>query len=237
MTRKVSIVSAVLVPLLACGSDDTVKPVDSRIFQDGSGGGTCTAQAMYAALGTMGLAKDYPEHMGSAQVFAHQQIMIETLGSNDAVYLELNAGFGGFGSNDIQPGTYQFAGEDLDYSTCGVCFLLFPMSVTGTSFMGDINNVYVATAGTIVLTDAGGSAGSGSGHMVAGSITNVTFKKATIDADRMMTYDPANCTTSIGSGGFGYNLQLGSAAAARSDSNNELVNVGPAMPRLSHRRR
>lgn len=235
MARKVPVESFLALSLLGCGSDDGKKQIDARIFHDGSAGGACTAQATYASLGGMGLAKDYPEHMGSAQVFAHQQIMIETLGSNDAVYLELNAGFGGFGSGDIQPGTYQLQGEDLDYATCGLCFLLFPMSVTGTSFMGDINNVYVATAGTIVLTDAGGSAGSGSGHMVAGSISNVTFKKAVIAADRTQTFDPANCDSSIGSGTFAYDLALGSAAL-RSDRN-QLVDLGPQLPRLAHRRR
>lgn len=230
---KVSIVSAVVLPLFACGGDDK-KTVDSGPTHDVIVGG-CTAQAMYASLGDTGLAKDYPEHQGSDQVFAHQQIMIETLGSNDAVYLELNAGFGGFGSNDIHPGTFQLQGEDLDYATCGLCLLLFPMSINGMDFMGDINNVYVATAGTLVLTDAGGSAGSGSGHSLSGSIANATFKKAVIASDRTQTYDPANCTSSIGSGTFGYDLQVGTLA--RGVNANALVDVGPALPRLAHRRR
>lgn len=244
MRKQFSIASLVCLPLLACGGNNnnkTVKTVDSAKAVDAAA--TCQAAAMYPTLGNMGYGLDFPAMTGSnGQMIVHGQVMVETLNSTDVVFLQLNAMFGGFGSGDIKPGTYALAGDDLDPTACGLCFYVWPKSLVGTS-LSNVNDAYLMTeqymavSGSITLTQAGGTAGSGSGHQIAGTVSNVTFKHATIAADGTLAYNPDGCTTSVGSGSFGYNLQMGGSAALAPDS--EIHANGFDMPsdvvKLRHR--
>ncbi|MEO6774751.1 MAG: hypothetical protein ABI467_17380 [Kofleriaceae bacterium] len=225
MRKPFSIASLVCLPLIACGGSDnntkTVKTVDSAKAVDAAV--ACQAAAMYPTLGNMGYGLDFPEDMTTTPPTAHAQVMVETLNATDVVFLQLNAGFGGFGSGAIVAGTYALAGDDLDPTACGLCFYVWPKSLTGTS-LSAVNSAYLMTeqymavSGSITLTQAGGSAGSGSGHLIAGSVSNVTFKHATIASDGTLAYNADGCTTSVGSGGFGYPLQMGGSGSAAPDA-------------------
>jgi len=243
MRKQFSFASLVCLPLIACGGSNnntkTVKTVDGKAADAAA---ACAAAASYPTLGNMGYGVDYPAMTnGSGQMIAHAQVMVETLNTTDVVFLQLNADFGGFGSGDIKPGTYALAGDDLDPTACGLCFYVWPKSLNGTSLSAVtsaylMTEQYMAVSGSITLTQAGGSAGSGSGHLIAGSVSNVTFKHATIASDGTLTYNADGCTTSVGSGSFGYPLQMGSAAVA---ADSEIHANGFDMPsdvvKLRHR--
>jgi hypothetical protein len=223
MRKQFSIASLVCLPLIACGGSDnntkTVKVPDSGKAIDAAA--ACSAAAMYPALGNMGYGLDFPEDMTTTPPTAHAQVMVETLNTTDVVFLQLNAGFGGFGSGEITPGTYSLAGDDLDPTACGLCFYVWPKSLSGTS-LSAVNSAYLMTeqymavSGSVTLTTAGGSA-NGS-NTISGSVSNVTFKHATIASDGTLTYNPDGCTTSVGSGGFGYKLQVPMSGSAAPDS-------------------
>lgn len=226
MRKQFSFASLVCLPLIACGGSDnntkTVHTTDSAKAVDAAA--SCQAAAAYPDFGTQprGYAVDYPAMTnGSGQMIAHAQVMVQTLNATDVVFLQLNADFGGFGSGDIKPGTYALAGDDLDPTACGLCFYVWPKSFNGTNLSAVTSSYlmteqYMAVSGSITLTMAGGSAnGSGSAaNKLLGSVSNVTFKHATMASDGTLTYNPDGCTTSLGSGAFGYTLQAGSAAAA-----------------------
>jgi len=222
MRKQFSIASLVCLPLLACGGNNnnkTVKTTDSKVADAAA---TCQAAAMYPTLGNMGYGLDFPAMTGSnGQMIVHGQVMVETLNSSDVVFLQLNAMFGGFGSGDIKPGTYALAGDDLDPTACGLCFYVWPKSLVGTS-LSNVNDAYLMTeqymavSGSITLTTAGGSA-DGS-NTISGTVSNVTFKHATIASDGTLAYNAAGCTTSVGSGSFGYKLQVPMNAAAAPDA-------------------
>lgn len=225
MRKQFSIASLVCLPLIACGGSDNnntkVKVPDSGKAIDAAA--ACSAAAMYPSLGNMGYGLDFPEDTTTTPPTAHAQVMVETLNTTDVVFLQLNAGFGGFGSGEIMPGTYALAADDLDPTACGLCFYVWPKSLTGTS-LSAVNDAYLMTeqymavSGSVTLTSAGGSAGSGSANLIAGSVSNVTFKHATIASDGSLTYNPDGCTTSVGSGNFGYHLQMGGSGSAAPDS-------------------
>lgn len=213
MRKQFNIASLVCLPLIACGGNNnnskTVKTVDSAKAADAAP--MCQAAAMYPSLGNMGYGLDFPEDTTTTPPTAHAQVMVETLNATDVVFLQLNAGFGGFGSADIKPGTYALAGDDLDPTACGLCFYVWPKSLNGTSLSAVdstylMSQQYMAVSGSITLTTAGGSA-NGS-NTISGTVSNVTFKHATIASDGTLTYDPDGCTTSVGSGSFGYKLQV-----------------------------
>jgi len=244
MRKQFSIASFICIPLIACGGSDnnskTVKVTDAAKTADAAA--TCSAAASYASLGNMGLGEDYPATTnGSGQMIAHAQVMIETLNTTDVVFLQLNAGFGGFGSADIKPGTYALAGDDLDPTACGLCFYVWPKSLNGTSLSGVtsaylMTEQYMAVSGSITLTQAGGSA-NGS-NLIAGSVTNVTFKHATIASDGTLSYNADGCTTSVGSGSFGYKLTnagSGSAAAPLPVGDTDGIQMPSDVVKLRHR--
>jgi hypothetical protein len=83
----------------------------------------------------------------------------------DVVILELNEGRGAF-SGRLAPGTYELAGADLNYETCGLCVLL-------VADYADQGPTYFATGGTVTLTSVEGR--------LAGTLEGITFDHVTID--------------------------------------------------------
>jgi len=242
MRKQFSFASLVCLPLLACGGSNnnskTVKTVDGKAADAAA---ACAAAASYPMLGNMGYGLDFPATMNGSQTIVHGQVMVETLNTTDVVFLQLNAQFGGFGSGDIKAGTYALAGDDLDPTACGLCFYVWPKSLNGTTL--NVNSAYfmteqyMAVSGSITLTQAGGSA-NGS-NLIAGTVSNVTFKHATIASDGSLSYNADGCTTSVGSGSFGYKLQMGSAGSAAFAGDSEIHANGFDMPadavKLRHR--
>jgi hypothetical protein len=205
------------VPLLACGGDSNNKNI---VLVDASSvdvlPSACKAQPSYATLETGGFGYDSPAIMMGSANYAHQQYGLEPLSSTDALYLELNGQFGGFGSGDIMPGTFPIAGAELEYNTCGVCVQLWPQSVDASGHVPVTANYlanerYMATSGTVTLTMAGG----GSGSILAGSLANVAFQHVMIGAGRAQNYSPDDCSSTLGSGSFSIVLMMSGSAAFR----------------------
>ena len=221
--KKFSIASLACLPLLACGGDDggstKVKVVDAKVFKDAPAS-LCGAGSSYAALGNMGYALDLPAHQGSDGTTISRAILAATtIGSGDvASGLLLISGSGVFAAGNPAPGTYQITGADASFSTCSMCFFIqqgatdVAANTIGFTFDGTGGDFYQAVSGTLTFTAIGSDAGSGSGHTLVGSISNVTFQK--ID---LTTLDPTDdgCMTTIGSGGWSYALQNQGSAQAR----------------------
>ena len=218
MRKQFSIASFVCLPLLACGGNDnkTVKVADAKTFKDAPAA-VCGAEASYASLGNMGYALDLPAHTGSNGSAVPRAILAgTTLGSGDVASGLLLAAGGGVFPTTINPGTYPITGDDASFATCNMCFFIQAGAVNKTAntigfkLDGTGGDFYEAVSGSITLTAVGSNAGSGSGHHFAGTISNVTFKKIDVN-----TGDPTadGCTSSAGSGGWGYDLQNAGSAA------------------------
>jgi len=221
MSQKFSILSLACLPLLACGGDDAnnkkIVVPDTKVFMDGSGGGSCAVQPMYAALGNLGAVVDHP--MNSA----HDEFMqlYTSLGSNDATLAILIAGgtkwptgiTGGSGSAPVT-----IDSTDGDYSMCDLCFFAsvggFDMTAM-TLGIKDTSDVYLANAGSMMIQQKGvngGSAGSGSNYFFA-SVSGLHLHHVSLDTSAGTSTDITDgCTTAIGSGDYGYIPAAGSAA-------------------------
>ena len=132
---------------------------------------------------------------------AHQETWAGALNTDtDVLQLELYAGFGGFGSGDIKPGTYQLTGAELNYMTCGVCLRIFT-DVTGTGSAAKAKDDYFATGGTVTLTATSGS-------NFSASISNITMNHVTIDSMTFKSTPVADgCNAAIMSGTLAAPLQ------------------------------
>jgi hypothetical protein len=221
-TKKFSIASLACLPLLACGGDDgggtKVKVVDAKVFKDAPPA-LCGADSTYPTLGNRGFALDEPAHQGSDGSTISRAIFAgTTLGSGDvASGLLLISGSGVFPSG-LAPGTFQITGAEASFGTCALCFFIQQgatdnaAGTIGFTFDGTGGDFYQAVAGTITLTAVGSNAGSGSGHSLVGTVSNVTMQKIDVT-----TGDPTDdaCMSMIGSGGWSYNLQSAGSAQAR----------------------
>ncbi len=237
MRKTFSLASIAWLPLLACGgssnNNKTVHTVDSKTFMDGSGSTACTAASSYASLGNLGAAVDHPA-TGSA---AQYQTLYSTVGSADAIVALFEAG-GTKWPQMVAPGTFTIDATDGDLGTCDLCFLLSPGGWDMTAMtlgVKDLTDVYIATAGTVTIT-ATGTAGSGSGHQLLGTVSNLQLKHVSIDTTSGVQTDlPDGCTTSIGSGGFGYDLHAPSGSAAAADAPRSAVSDLIERAQLSNR--
>jgi hypothetical protein len=223
MRKKFSkLATFVCLPLLACGGNSnnkTVMIVDGKVFKDAPPA-LCGAGSSYASLGNSGYALDLPAHTGSdGSAVSRAVLAATTLGSGDvASGLLLVANSGVFTGGDLKPGTYAIAGDEASFGTCSMCFFIQAGAVNnaagtiGFKFDGTGGDFYQAVSGSLTFTAIGSNAGSGSGHNLVGSVSNAVLQKIDVT-----TGDPTpdNCMATIGSGGWGYNLQNnGSAAAA-----------------------
>ena len=110
----------------------------------------------------------------------------------DAVFVEFYSGFAPFGTEaaptPLVPGTYQLTGDQLQYSSCGVC-VTASAKQTQSGNSGD----FMATGGTVVVT----AAGTAVGGTLTLKLTNVTFEQVTFN---MGTSTPVanNCKTKLG---------------------------------------
>ena len=191
---------AATVYVIACGGGGGGKVVDSGIKlidstgggqMDGSAAGTCNAMASYGAANfTMQVAGT--KGSGTTGSNAHFEEWDGLLNADpDALVLELYAGFGGFGSGDIRPGTYQLTGSDAQYASCGICLRLFT-DLTGSGSQTMAKDQYFATGGSITLTTTTGS-------NFSASLSNVTMTHVTIGSDFTST-PVGDCNSAITSG-------------------------------------
>ncbi len=110
----------------------------------------------------------------------------------DIFQLELYKGYTHF-AGSIQPGTFTIMGDDLQYSTCGLCARIFTDfdQATGTPS----EQQYLATGGTVTITSITPN--------LTGSISDVTFVETSIDPTTYVSEPVASgCATMIVSASF-----------------------------------
>lgn len=155
-------------------------------------GGMCVADPNYGALGTKkGQAVADDDGAGNQILLWEGPIdsqMLPTLLS-----VQFYAGAGAFkGSTTVKTGTFQIAGQELNFATCGVCVLLFTQVDTKNMTQGP---TYLATGGTVKITSVNGT--------LAATVSNVTFEHVQIDPDTYeSTPDADMCQSAITSVAF-----------------------------------
>jgi len=182
--------------IVACGGDDgdDIQTPDARV--DGATGSDGPAAVCSVSTGNFG---DKGALAGNALFTAATAVatddilefdaLLETAQPADGIAIILYAGYGAFDGAAITPGTYQIAGDELDFATCGVCVVM-STNVTSTGYEDD----YMATGGTVTIT----AAGSAVGGTMSGSLSNVTFHHAEIamgNGDTTISDD--SCTSAI----------------------------------------
>jgi hypothetical protein len=219
MPAKFSILTLCALPIipiaLACGGDDdsgkiTVQPdsgmPDAAVI--------CTALPSYAGVATGSntqFATNYPASGSGSSAQPHVQSYLGAMNADiDALRLLLFGGFGGFGSGDIKPGTYQLTGDDAAFSTCGACVLV----ATDVTQNGQAD-WYMANSGSLTLTMAGG----GSNTTLSGSLSNVNLVHVGKDADGLPTDTTVDsCVTSIPSASFTATLKAPQMATGKREA-------------------
>lgn len=156
------------------------------------GGGMCTAEPDYGALGSKkGSALEDMDGSGN-QVFLWEA-PVDNQALPTVLSVQLYGGAGAFkGSSTVKTGTYQIAGDELNYATCGVCVLLY--TKVDAMNMGFADS-YLATGGTVKITSVNGN--------LAATLTGITFEHVQIDPDTYeSTPDPSMCTSKLASLSF-----------------------------------
>ena len=226
----------------SCGSDSGMRGMASDASTKDAAVLLCKAVPSYPDFGSnvRGYGLDYPQKTTGSATTAHAQVVVQTLDASDVMFMQLNAEFGAFGSGEIVPGNYVIAGDDIDPAICGVCVNIWPSSLTGTMLNADatylMNEQYIAVAGTVTLSTAGGSA-NGS-NTISGSVTNLSFKHAIVQPDGSFQYAPDGCVTSLGSGRFGpYKLAPGGSGSSSAAMQLDPVEIAlpPEAVKLRHR--
>jgi hypothetical protein len=106
----------------------------------------------------------------------------------DELELQLWAGYGAL-ENGFASGTYPITGDELRYSTCGVCVFLSTDRTDESTYVDD----YFATGGTVTLTSVDG--------VLTGSVSGLTFEHVTLDSgDTEPVGD--GCDTAVGAATF-----------------------------------
>jgi hypothetical protein len=173
------------------GGDDTVQPDAEVVDQpDAEVPHVCDVEA---SLGTPTLTDPAAQSQGTAAT-PDVEAGFGLLNGDampDVFQLELYKGFGVF-TGEIVPGTYTIAGEELNYSTCGVCPRIFANVNTAD---GTPTQQFYATGGTVTIT------------AITPNLTftadNLTFEEVTIDETTFVsTPVPNGCDSSITSLSF-----------------------------------
>lgn len=227
MRKKFSILSLACLPLLACGGDDAnnkkISVPDAKVFKDGSGGGSCAVQPMYSALGQRGAVVDHPTGANAEymQLYTTMTAGVGSAeGSDSSVALLFSGGTywpsgitGGSGSAPIT-----ISASDGDYATCEICFFVSVGGFDGQGIkIADTSDVYLANSGTFMIQQRGVNNGSGGsahlGDYFFATVTNLHFHHVSLDTTAGTSSEiPDGCTTTVGSGDYGY-IPMGSSAA------------------------
>jgi hypothetical protein len=147
-----------------------------------TGSGVCSLDDA-ADVGTLSALKaqrcNVPMSMGQRKWFR----LSATLPSStmDIVQLDLWHGLGAFSAGAVTTGTFQLAGPELDFATCGVC-----LRGIGDKGTGDVKE-YFATGGTVNVTAIGMM-----GEAISATITNATF--AEVNAQHQKVMDGCDAT-------------------------------------------
>lgn len=91
--------------------------------------------------------------------------------------------------NSITPGTYDLAGPELDYNTCGVCVML--VGDHSGERAEEATNTYMATGGSITISSAAPT--------FSATLTNATFRHIAFDGAGAQVLNASGCTASVDS--------------------------------------
>jgi hypothetical protein len=206
------------VTLVACGGGGgdggTADPVDARAGNDtpaSDAGGTgvdaapaaCTAPASFGDAGALQAEAffiadvDEGTDDGATDDLLVMFAPLETGGTPDVIELRLFAGYGAFAGGAIRTGTFELAGAELDFLECGICAGV----ITDTTADGYADD-YLPTGGTLELT----AVGTAAGQMLAGRLTNLTFRHTLIAEDGTSTPADDTCATTVASATFSATL-------------------------------
>jgi hypothetical protein len=176
--------------LLACGGDD-----------DGGGGDPPDAQRRPDAerppdaeppcetgagclvecdLGAPALGNQFAARAGGTADSPNELVGVGLLNDTepfDVFQLEFYRGFGGV-TGGIAPGTYPITGDELNYSSCGVCPRIFTDCTTESC----APQQYYATGGSITVTQVNPN--------LVFTASNLTFVEVTIADDGTFTSTP-----------------------------------------------
>ncbi len=179
----------------------------------GGGSGTCTADADY---GTVTPTSQEANTDGSGDYQYSGTLNTDI----DYVDLELYAGEGAFSGNPTT-GTYTIAGDDAQYSTCGLCLLILTDATDTDPTTGDFTDTYLATSGTVKITKL-------TSTKLQGTITNAVFTHVTIDSTSYVSTPVGDgCGSAIDSMTFSSTISEDSRARVEPRAQ---VEAGPPAP-------
>jgi len=120
----------------------------------------------------------------------------------DFLDIELIQTAGGPFANGPTSTVINLTGAESSTSTCAGCVLVVAKCTSCTIGQGYEGSVYIATSGTLRITQAG-KTGS-----LAGMLTNVTLRHVNIDNNTgASSFHPDNCMTQIASASFNAPIQ------------------------------
>ena len=182
-----SLATPAMALIAACGSDskkntpDALKIVDSPVATVDAPPACNISSPDFGDVGTVTNAlATYSPGMAANGLPAAPYIFFGTGLSAatppDVVFVELYSGFAPFGTDAAPtaavPGTYPLTGDQLQYSSCGVCVTAAAKVVTGGN-SGD----FMATGGSLKIS-TNGAAVDGT---LAIELSNVTFEQVTFN--------------------------------------------------------
>ena len=174
--------------IAACGSDskkstpDALKIVDSPVVTIDAPPACNISSPDFGDLGTVAMGfSSYSPGMAAnglpAAPLVSMNAALSAATPPDVVFVDFFSGFTPFGTEAAPtaavPGTYQLTGEQLQFSSCGVCVTAAAKIVQGGGNGGD----FMATGGTVTITTNGAAVGG----TLAIELSNVTFEQATFN--------------------------------------------------------
>ncbi len=186
-TKWMFLATPAMALIAACGSDSKKSTPDALKIVDSPGvvvdaPSTCNISSQdFGDLGTVANAlSTYNPGMAANGLPAAPYIFLGAALSAatepDVVFVEFYSGFAPFGTEaaptPLVPGTYPLTGDQLQYSSCGVC-VSAAAKVAQSSNGGD----FMATGGSVKVTTAGTAVGG----TLAIELSNVTFEQVTFD--------------------------------------------------------
>ena len=156
----------------------------------------CTAPSSYDET-TLDSPAAYSSLDDNNDKYDIQEIIggLTTTATPDLLDIQLYAGSGSLSGGLAKNTTYTVDSDDMDYSTCGLCILIY--TGTSTDGSGDPTETatFMATGGSVKFSSLG-SQSTGKGT-ITGTLTGATFQQVTIDPMSLETTVVGSCTTAV----------------------------------------
>lgn len=197
---------AAAVLLIACGGNDGGGGADAGSDTDGGTGVDampvrCDAPLVDFELGDLGMLdfRAVVEPAGGGAQYIDLFASIAPGPMVDVVQIQLWP-LGVF-AGGLAPGTYEIAGPETDFYSCGACALV----IADYDLVGDtFEQQMMASAGTLQLD----AVSTTPGEMITGTLTGALFREVALDdPNQTQSNVPGGCTTAIDSVQFSAVLQ------------------------------